>query len=303
MTAAALGTPDPLRTGRAATDRAARHLLGSENDAVRRMANAMDRTLGPAPSGRVPLRTLGQALAAPTGAAYDDGDPADRALLARVLTVLALRFEVAGWELRDVLPEPAPGALLTADRRPRRGVMQPPGWLHVASRAELARWVVRAAAGDDTDADDPDDPDDPGDPDDDDPDLDLAGQLDGTGDPNALAAARALIRAAGGPPPVTFGGGVPVPAPSREAFVSGGLTATACARSGGFPDVPCVAVYRAVYRCPTCGAPTPVPERVIGPRLLDCACLGGVICAHPVCGPPPARGAAPRNRPAQGRAS
>src|SRR5690349_19466199 len=119
------------------------------------MAAALDRTVGAATSGRVPLHVLGAALAAPTRARYEDDDPGDRRLLARVLAVLALRFEVAGWEVRDVLAEPAPGALVAADRRPSRGVMRPRGWADVASRAELARWADRAAADDD-----PDDPDD-----------------------------------------------------------------------------------------------------------------------------------------------
>jgi hypothetical protein len=107
--------PDPLRTGRV-RGRAAGHRLGSVNDAVRRMAAALDRVVGAAPSSRVPLRTLGQALTAPTGARYDDLDDGDRRLLARMLTVLALRFEVVGWEVRDVPAEPAPGALATGGR-------------------------------------------------------------------------------------------------------------------------------------------------------------------------------------------
>lgn len=291
------------------------------------MADAIGRALGPAaPSGRVPLRTVGRALTSPVGGVYDDHDAEDRALLARALTVLALRFETFGLELRDVPDSPGPGALVSVSRRPRRGCMMPRAWPACASREQLARWAIRAAAqaaaqddldtasrsrtsaritcdaeevGDPAD-DDPDDED--LDPDDDPDDLDDLDDEEDEDDgrpartrpgprPVGTAAdrarARAIVRA--GLPPVRYGPGDTGPLPLRpvETVQLGGLRAlSGCAKTDG---IPCVQVSGGVYRCPKCGTATPVPEHHVGPRLTGCAgCWpGDVLCCHPAGARPP----------------
>lgn len=134
------------------------HRLGGEHAAVRRITAAADRVIGQAPSGRVSMAVLGDALAAPTGGRFDDADPDDRRLLARLLVVFGLRFQRFGFELRDVPPAPPPGALVVVDRRPQsagmRAVSRLATWGDVAPRAELARFARRAMADDLTGVDD-----------------------------------------------------------------------------------------------------------------------------------------------------
>jgi hypothetical protein len=43
--------------------------------------------------------------------------------------------------------------------------------------------------------------------------------------------------------------------------------------------VPCLPVHRNAVACPRCRRPTPVGERVIGPRLPACTCYAA-LCAH-----------------------
>ena len=189
------------------------HHLGGEHAAVRRISDAADRVIGQAPSARVSLRVLGEALAAPTGGRFDDTDPDDRALLARALTVLGLRFHRFGFEVRDVPADPTPGALVLVCRRPRAGGVRAldrmASWADVAPRAVLARWADRAP---ETDADGPDDQAEPGDPDGDDTDgadepVSFLGRP-GPGDWDVVARIRAFELAAGRPwpPKIRLGG-------------------------------------------------------------------------------------------------
>lgn len=194
------------------------HRLGGEHAAVRRIADAADRVIGQAPSGRVSMAVLGDALAAPTGGRFDDTDPGDRRLLARALTVLGLRFHRFGFEVRDVPGDPPPGALVMVARRPRAGGVRAldrmASWADVAPRAVLARWADRAPQPDPAEPDDqaePDDTDDDGGP------VSAPGRT-GPGDWDAVARIRAAELAAGRPwpPPVRLSGKCSVPDEPEE---------------------------------------------------------------------------------------
>lgn len=82
------------------------------------------------------------------------------------------------------------------------------------------------------------------------------------------------------PPPVRMPAGEAAPSTLRRPFVlHGPLTGPS-----GCPDdptVPCVAVDAAGWSCPSCGARTPMPEAIPGPRVPACECLD-VVCLHRV---------------------
>ncbi|MHA6626248.1 hypothetical protein ACU61A_12505 [Pseudonocardia sichuanensis] len=248
-----------------------------ENEAVRRMVATLERVVGSAPSGTVPLRLLGRALAEPTGGRFDDRERNDRELLARVLDVFGPRFWQLCWELRDVSASPPKGAVVSAWRRPARSTMRLRGWGEVASRAELARWSARADRPQRSEHGP----------------AQLVARLVPDADPADRAAVAALRHRVQPWPPLVMspGDGRPVePSPGRPLVVRNGLAAAqGCAQ--GEDDVPCVVARRGRWTCRRCGASIPVPEPVPGKRLAACVCWGEVVCVHPLA--PRVHGASP----------
>lgn len=239
------------------------HRLGVEAAAAERVAAALDREVGPAGRARVRWAAVGAGLMPPSiRHCYRDGDPDDRALLRAVVRMLSTRLVSRGFSLSD----PTDVGPLVA-RVPRGAVLKvAPTWATVGSRAELARWADRAAPRERVRRRE----------------VSLAQLVRPEPAAEDVAQVAAIRREQPvWPPPVSNGDGSRLRGGRRASVLSsGGLTPpTGCLR--GARGVRCVRVRNGQVRCWECGVVSPVPERVVGPRVPWCECRE-LWCLHPV---------------------